>query len=87
MTAPTTDPETVTPYRLVEELDRVYAVDANDIEICGAFRPAGHDTWTIYTTPRLTKHQHHVYALTQQAAAYHVEMIAEQFTNHQGGQL
>ena len=72
------DPETAT-YRLIESTDRVIAVDSNDVEICGAFKPAGHDSWTVYPTVRLTEHQHHVYACTRQAATLHVELFAELF--------
>lgn len=67
-------------YRLIEKPNRVVAVDANDVEICGARLPFGHEHWTVYATVRLTKNLHHVMALTREAAVAHVEMLAELFT-------
>lgn len=66
-------------YRLIEKPERVYAVDDQDIEICGARRPYGHDTWVVYPTVRLTSRLHQVHALTREAAVAHVEMLAGLF--------
>lgn len=73
MTAP------VTTITTTESPDRISAVDADGIEICGAFRPQGHEHWLIFATARLTDHLHHVIAPTQQIARWHVEMLAQLF--------
>jgi hypothetical protein len=31
-------------------IDRISAVDADGKEICGAFKPVGHNYWQLYTT-------------------------------------
>lgn len=67
-------------YRLIDKPDRVYSVDVNDIEICGARRPFGHDHWTVYATPRVAQKLHQVIAMTRADAVAHVEMISELFT-------
>lgn len=69
--------ETVTAYRLIEKESRVYAVDANDVEICGARKPYGMDNWEIYPTVRITSKLHRVIATTKDAATEHVRMIAD----------
>ena len=61
---------------ITESPDRISAVDADGIEICGAFRPQGHEHFSVFVTPRLTDHLHHVIAPTQQIARWHVEMLA-----------
>lgn len=66
-------------YRLIEKAARVIAVDDNDIEICGARQPYGHDEWLIHTTTRLTTRNHQVIALTRDCAVAHVRMLAELF--------
>lgn len=68
---------TAAAYRLIEKPHRVVAVDANEVEICGARLPFGHEHWTVYATVRLTNKLHHVIALTREAATAHVEMLAE----------
>lgn len=48
-------------YTLIEEtncigdVNRISAVDGDGQEICGAFKPAGHDYWQLYTTKLITK--------------------------------
>ncbi len=69
----------MTEYKLIEKAERVYAVDENDVEICGARRPYGHDSWIVYPTLRLTKNAHQVIASTKDAAKEHVKMLAELF--------
>ncbi|OIN79995.1 hypothetical protein [Mycobacterium malmoense] len=64
-------------YRLIEKPSRVYAIDANDVEICGARQPYGHTEWVVYPTVRLTPHLHQVIALTRAAAVEHVRMLAD----------
>lgn len=68
---PLADPLTA-PFRVTETSDRITAIGADDIEICGAYKPVGMDCWQIYATVRLTEHQHHVYARTAQVARWHV---------------
>jgi hypothetical protein len=63
-------------YRLIEKPSRVYAVDANDVEICGARQPYGHSNWVVYPTIRITDHLHQVLATTKAHAVAHVEMLA-----------
>lgn len=62
---------------IVDKPNRFYAVDANDVEICGARQPFGHNDWVIYPTVRLTTRMHQVLALTREAAVEHVRMLAE----------
>jgi hypothetical protein len=69
-------PATAT-FRLIEAADRVYAVDEFDVELCGAYRPANHRHWCIYSTLRISDRHHHVYATTAQAAREHVLLLAE----------
>jgi hypothetical protein len=66
-------------YRLIEKPSRVVAVDLNDVEICGARQPYGHEIWTIYVTARLNTSMHQVLAMTRETAVAHVQMIAELF--------
>ncbi|SBS73905.1 hypothetical protein MHPYR_180115 [uncultured Mycobacterium sp.] len=73
----TTDAPTMPAYRLIESPDRIYAVDENDIELCGAYRPNGHSHFCVYVTLRLSDRLHHVYATTSQAAREHVLLLAE----------
>ncbi|WP_157185982.1 hypothetical protein [Mycobacterium canetti] len=70
----------VAAYRLIEKPARIYAVDAAGVEIAGARQPYGHREWVIYPTVRLTTRMHQVIALTREAAAEHVRMLAELFT-------
>lgn len=72
--------ETVTGYRLIEKPERVYAVDEDGVEICGARKPYGHDDFVVYVTRRVTGDFHHVIALSKEAATAHVRLIAELFT-------
>lgn len=67
-------------YRLIEKPERIYAVDLNDIEICGARRPYGHRDWIVYPTVRLTQNLHQVIAPSKEAAVEHVRMLADLFT-------
>ena len=67
----------MTRYKLIEKPERVFAVDENDVEICGARRPYGHDMWVVYPTVRLTKNLHQVVAHTKEAAVEHVKMLAD----------
>lgn len=69
----------MTEYKLIEKAERVYAVDENDIEICGARRPYGHDSWVVHTTVRLTPNNHQVIAATKDTAVEHVKMLADLF--------
>lgn len=64
-------------YRLIEKESRVYAVDARDIEICGARQPYGHTSWTFYPTVRLPGDLHQMMAPSKEAAIAHVRMVAE----------
>lgn len=47
-------------YTIIEEpndvgqIIRVSAVDSGGKEICGSFKPAGHDYWQLYTTKLIT---------------------------------
>jgi hypothetical protein len=75
-----TAPAEILRFVLVEERDRVCAVDVNGIEICGARRPFGHDHWSVYMTVRLTNNMHQVLALTKEAAVEHVRLIADLYT-------
>jgi hypothetical protein len=36
--------------RIIETEDKVFAVDDDDVEICGAFNPKGHQYWQMYVT-------------------------------------
>lgn len=38
------------PYVVRETDDRVYAVDSEGVEICGAFHPIGHAYWQLYVS-------------------------------------
>jgi hypothetical protein len=70
----------VTPtWTLIEKPSRVFAVDVNGVEICGARQPYGHSNWTVYVTTRVTGDLHQVLATTRDAALAHVRMIAELF--------
>jgi hypothetical protein len=42
-------------FRIVEESDRVSAVDEDDIEIVGAYRPDGHNYFLLYATQLTTR--------------------------------
>ena len=66
-------------YTLIEKPSRVYAVDENDIEICGARQPYGHNHWLVHTTIRLTNNNHQVVATTRETAIEHVRMLADLF--------
>lgn len=68
------------PYRLEEKPARVYALDRNGKEICGARQPYGFDHWLIYVSVRVWPTLHQVIATTKETAKEHVEMIAELFT-------
>lgn len=75
MTAP------VTPtWTLIEKPARVYAVDAEGVEICGARQPYGHDHFVVYVTMRITGDLHQVIALNRDAAVAHVRMLADLHT-------
>jgi hypothetical protein len=37
-------------FRIIEEPDRISAVDENDIEIVGAYQPRGHNYYLLYAT-------------------------------------
>jgi hypothetical protein len=41
-------------FRLIEEKTRISAVDADDIEIVGAYQPLGHNRWLLYITKLTT---------------------------------
>ena len=41
-------------FRLIEEKTRMSAVDADDIEIVGAYQPLGHNHWLLYITKLTT---------------------------------
>lgn len=36
--------------KIVETERQVFAVDDDDVEICGAFNPIGHEYWQMYVT-------------------------------------
>lgn len=74
------EPAAAAPYRLLEKPSRVYALDVNGIEICGARQPIGHPEWIIYAHRRVHPTQHQVVALTRDAALQHVTMIADLYT-------
>ena len=76
MTAPEA---TIAGYRLIEKPERISSVDSNDVEICGARRPYGHDHWEVYSTLRVAKKMHRVIAITRSDALAHIEMISELF--------
>lgn len=40
--------------RIVETDDRIQASNSLGVEICGAYRPAGHTYWTLYVTTLVT---------------------------------
>lgn len=42
-------------YELIEGIDRVSAVDADGVEICGAYQPLGHNYWLLYVTMLATR--------------------------------
>jgi len=42
-------------YRLVEDAARISAVDVDDVEICGAYKPLGHNYWLLYVTMLTTR--------------------------------
>jgi hypothetical protein len=42
-------------FRLIEEKTRISAVDADDIEIVGAYEPLGHNHWLLYITKLTTR--------------------------------
>lgn len=53
----TAAPEAPGGYRLVEESGgcaRISAVDADGVQICGAYQPGGHTYWVVYLTASLT---------------------------------
>lgn len=75
-----TAPETVAGYRLIEKPARISSVDVNDVEICGARQPWGHDYWEIHVTLRVAKKLHRVIAMNRSDAIAHVELISELFT-------
>jgi hypothetical protein len=77
MTTPTAAiPVPAVGYRLIEKPSRITAVDANDVEICGARQPYGHEYWQIHVTMRVTERLHHVIATSRETAIAHVEMLA-----------
>jgi hypothetical protein len=41
-------------FRLIEEKTRISAVDADDIEIVGAYQTLGHNHWRLYITKLTT---------------------------------
>jgi hypothetical protein len=75
----TTEAPAMPAYRLIESPDRIFAVDAQDIELCGAHKPTGHAHWSVYVTLRISDRLHHVYATSSQAAREHVLLLAELF--------
>lgn len=44
-----------TGYTLVEEVDRIDAIDADGVAICGAYQPAGHDYYCFFVTKTVTR--------------------------------
>lgn len=42
-------------YRIVETDDRMDAVDAEGVALCGAHRPVGHDYWIFFVTQTVTR--------------------------------
>jgi len=78
-------------FRIIEESDRVSAVDEDDVEIVGAYRPRGHTYFLLYAT-QLTMRKTGVRILHRAAfwdngsghartdARHWVEMIASLYT-------
>jgi hypothetical protein len=42
-------------FRLIEVKTRISAVDADDVEIVGAYQPVGHHHWLLYITTLATR--------------------------------
>ena len=41
-------------YTILDNPDRIDVVDGEDRAICGAYRPRGHDYWSLYVTHLVT---------------------------------
>lgn len=76
-------------YTVIDEPDRVYAVDETGIEICGAYQHRGHDYWSMYCTKLVTQrtgltvppHREHFYGLTGRTVARSwIELIAHLYS-------
>jgi hypothetical protein len=72
--------------KIVETERQVYAVDEDDVEICGAFNPVGHGYWQFYVTwkvvnltaKRTPPHQEHfIGELGRAHAKAWIELIAD----------
>ena len=81
-------------YRIIDETARVSAVAADDIEICGAYQPAGRSYWSLYVTELITRqtglrtppHREHFWGETGKSAARAwVELIAALYTQAVSG--
>jgi hypothetical protein len=81
-------------YRIIDETGRVSAVTADDIEICGAYQPAGRSYWSLYIPTLITgqtglqtpPHREHFWGETGKwAARAWVELIAALYTQAVSG--
>ena len=78
------------PYHVIEhcaECPRIVALNAENIEICGAFRPRGHDMWNVYVTAAVARATglrppRHAHALGHDGARAWVETIAALHTGN-----
>ena len=73
-------------------IERISAYDADHAEICGAFRPTGHGTWSIYVTSTIVARADrsrpatipaHFRVCNRQQASQWVELIAHLYCNAQ----
>jgi len=77
---------TAPAWTLIEKPSRVYAVDANGNEICGARQPYGTDNnWVIYVHTRVAPDMPHVTAGSRKSAVGFVTMVASLFVAAQQG--
>lgn len=72
-------------YTLIANSDRIIAQNREGVEICGAYRPQGHDYWSLYCTKLVSNmvgmstppHREHFYgAHGWKIAKAWVELIA-----------
>jgi hypothetical protein len=42
-------------YSLIEDGQRIDAVDVNGVAVCGAYQPVGHDYWCLFVTRSVTR--------------------------------
>jgi hypothetical protein len=73
------------PGEMTEDNDRIEAIDAEGVALCGAYRPVGHDYWIFFVTQTVTRitglntppHKEHFYGQSGRLAVLAwVELIA-----------